>query len=375
MINTPTTKERLAFFLPGLYGGGAERVVLNLVNGIVSRGYPLDLVLARAEGPLIDEVPSSVRLIDLKATRVLSSTSALVNYLRHERPAALSPILHANIIALWARRLAGIPLRVILAEHNTLSSVVKGVGDSRWQLYPRLAKWFYPWADGIVAVSEGVADDLAQLIKIPREGIRVIHNPIVTPDLFEKSRVSLDHPWFKNSELPVILAVGRLTRQKAFDVLIRAFFELRKTHQARLMILGEGEERPGLEGLISELGLEQDIILPGFVSNPYPYMAHAAAFVLSSRWEGLPTVLVEALALGVPIISTDCPSGPREILLDGKYGQLVPVDAPIPLATAIASSLTADVVHPSHESWKSYELECVVDQYIDILLGIKPCEK
>jgi glycosyltransferase involved in cell wall biosynthesis len=375
MINNPTTRERLAFFLPGLYGGGAERVVLNLVNGIAARGYPMDLVLARAEGPFLDEVPNSVRLIDLKASRVLSSTSALVHYLVDERPAALTSILHANIVALWARRLAGTPQRVILAEHNTLSSVVKGVVDSRWHLYPRLAKWFYPWADGIIAVSEGVADDLANLIKIPRERIQVIHNPIVTPALYEKSRALLDHPWYKSGEPPVVLAVGRLTKQKAFDVLIRAFFELRKDHRARLMILGEGEERPTLEGLISQLGLEQDIILPGFIPNPYPYMAHSAAFVLSSRWEGLPTVLVEAMALGTPIISTDCPSGPREILSDGKYGRLVPVDDPFSLAAAIASSLTGDVFHPLQESWKSFELDCVVDQYINILLGISPCGK
>jgi glycosyltransferase involved in cell wall biosynthesis len=169
--------------------------------------------------------------------------------------------------------------------------------------------------------------------------------------------------------------VGRLTRQKAFDVLIRAFVEVRKDHRARLMILGEGDERPALEGLVNKYGLEQDIILPGFVPNPYPYMAHAAAFVLSSRWEGLPTVLVEAMALGAPVISTDCPSGPREILLDGKYGQLVPVDDPIALALAIAKSLRTNEYHPYLESWKSFELECVVDKYIDILLGNQPCEK
>jgi glycosyltransferase involved in cell wall biosynthesis len=239
-------------------------------------------------------------------------------------------------------------------------------------LYPRLAKWFYPWADGIIAVSGGVADDLAPLIKIPRERIRVIYNPIVTPGLFEKSTILLEHPWFKSGEPPVLLAAGRLAVQKAFDVLIQAFSQVRKKHRARLLILGEGEERFALEALIREYKLEQDISMPGFVSNPYSYMAHAAAFVLSSRWEGLPTVLVEAMALGAPIISTDCPSGPREILKDGKYGQLVPVDDPSALAAAIDTSLTAKVLRPSPESWKPYELECVVDQYINILFGIKP---
>lgn len=367
-----TSKERLAFFLPGLYDGGAERIMLNLANGITSRGYPVDLVLARAEGPFMDEVPSSVRLVDLNATRVVSSTPALIRYLRRERPAALLSILYANYIAVWAKRLAGVPLRVILGEHNTLSSAVRGSNDLRLHLYPSLAKWFYPWADGIVAVSGGVADDLAKSTKIPRERIQVIYNPIVTPDLFEKSKASIEHAWFKHGEPPVLLAVGRLTRQKAFDILIQAFAQVRKNYPVRLMILGEGEERLALETMIKENDLEKDISMPGFLPNPYPYMAHAAAFVLSSKWEGLPTVIVEAMALGTPIISTDCPSGPREILMDGKYGQLVPVDDPFALAAAITKSLTANVYNPSRESWKSFELDCVVDQYINVLLGVKP---
>jgi glycosyltransferase involved in cell wall biosynthesis len=375
MTDFQALKERLAFFLPGLYDGGAERIMLNLAEGIASRGYSIDLVLARAEGPFMDDIPDSVRLVDLKATRVLSSTPALVRYLRQERPIALLSILYANIVALWARRLAGIPLRIILGEHNTLSSVARGENDLRLRFYPVIAKWFYPWADGIVAVSGGVADDLAQTIKIPRERIQVIYNPIVTQDLFDKSKALLEHPWFKSGEPPVLLAVGRLTEQKAFDVLIRAFAQARKNHRVRLVILGEGEERLRLDALIREYGLEQDISMPGFVPNPYAYMAHAAAFVLSSRWEGLPTVVVEAMALGIPIISTNCPSGPREILQDGKYGTLVPVEDPSALADAISIGLTANVLRPSRESWQPFELECVVDQYINMLLGNMPCEK
>jgi glycosyltransferase involved in cell wall biosynthesis len=375
MTNNMVVNERLAFFLPGLYEGGAERTMLNLASGIASRGYSVDLVLARAEGPFMDEIPDLVRLIDLKASRVLSSTLALVRYLRRERPIAMLSVLHANIIALWARRLAGIPQRVILDEQNNLSSVARGEDDLRWHLYPWLAKWFYPWADGIIAVSVGVADDLAQLIKIRRERIQVIYNPIVTKELFDKSKALLEHPWFKSGEPPVLLAVGRLTAQKAFDVLIRAYAQVRKKMQVRLMILGEGEDRPALEAMIREYALEQDISMPGFVPNPYPYMAHAAAFVLSSRWEGLPTVLVEAMALGAPIISTDCPSGPREILMGGRYGTLVPVGDPSALADAITTNLTANVLRPSQESWKAFELESVVDQYINMLTGTMPCEK
>lgn len=363
-------KERLAFFLPGLYDGGAERIMLNLAKGITARGYPVDLVLARAEGPYMAEIPDSVRLVDLKASRVLSSGPSLVCYLRREQPAALLSVMHANIVALWARRVAGVPQCVVVSEHNTLSRVASGVGDLRWELYPRLARWFYPWADGIVAVSKGVADDLAQVAKIPRERIQVVYNPIVTPDLLEKSKSFLEHPWFKSGEPPVVLAVGRLTAQKAFDVLIQAFAQVRKTRLTRLLILGEGEERPALEATIRQLGLAQDVGLPGFVPNPYPYMVRAALVVLSSKFEGLPTVIVEAMSLGTPVIATDCPSGPREILMDGRHGQLVPVGDPVALADAIERTLTANAPRPSRESWQPFDLDCVVDQYIHLLLGV-----
>jgi glycosyltransferase involved in cell wall biosynthesis len=169
-----------------------------------------------------------------------------------------------------------------------------------------------------------------------------------------------------------VLGVGRLTAQKAFGVLIEAFAHVRKSLPARLLILGEGEERPMLEAQVRKLELEQDVRLPGFVSNPYPYMAHAALFVLSSRWEGLPTVLVEAMSLQTPVIATDCPSGPREILRDGQYGQLVPVEDANALARAIQNSLAHDASCPLEESWKPFELDFVTDQYLNVLLGPSP---
>lgn len=363
------TKERLAIFLPGLYDGGAERTLLNLAEGMAAKGYLVDLVLARAEGPYITEVPDSVRVVDLKAARVLACLPALTHYLRRECPAALLATLYANIVAVWARRLTGIPKRVVLNEQNTLSSVAMGEKDLRWKLYPQLAKWFYPWSDGITAVSKGVANDLTQVAKVSPDRIQVIYNPIVTPELMKRAAAPLEHPWFGPKEPPVVLGVGRLTSQKAFNVLIAAFAQVRKSQQARLLILGEGEERPVLEAQIRQLGLDQDVQLGGFVSNPYPYMAHAAIFVLSSRWEGLPTVLVEAMSLRTPIIATDCPSGPREILREGQYGLLVPVDDQLALAKAMADVLSNHTIPPCEESWKPYELDSITDQYLSILVG------
>ncbi len=365
-----TSTQRLAFFLPGLYEGGAERIVLNLAKGISERGYKVDLVLARAEGPYMAQIPDTVRLVDLNAPRVISSVSALVKYLRREHPSVLISGMFANLIALWARRLSGVPCRLAITEHNSLSSIVKNKNDLRWQVYPILARWFYPWADQIVAVSNDVANDLTRTAKIPRELIQVIYNPIVTPDLQAKSEEPLEHPWFKDGEPPVILSVGRLTDQKAFDVLIQGFYFVRKNHPARLLILGEGENRSALETLIWQLGLEQDVSLMGFVQNPYPYMAHASLFVLPSRWEGLPTVLVEALYLGAPIVATDCPGGSREILRDGLFGRLVPVESPLALAEAIEGSMNDRRSSPPKESWQPFNLDFVVDRYVNLLLGV-----
>jgi glycosyltransferase involved in cell wall biosynthesis len=364
-----SSKDRAALFLPGLYEGGAERVILNLAKEISARGYAVDLVLARAEGPYMDQIPASVRLIDLKAPRVATSVPALIKYLQRERPTALLSAMFANVIALWARRLCGIPRRLVISEHNTLASVVHNKKDLRWQVYPKLAGWFYPWADTIVAVSAGVANDLTQAAGISRDLIQVVYNPVITDDLQEKSKARLEHPWFADGEPPVILGIGRLTDQKAVDLLLHAFSQVRNGRPARLLILGEGEERPILETLISRLGLEQDVQLMGFVENPYPYLAHAALFVLPSRWEGLPTVLVEALYAGTPIVATDCPGGSREILKDGQYGKLVPVDSPTQLAQAMEDTLDAHCVSPPRESWEPFKSDLVTERYLKLLFG------
>jgi glycosyltransferase involved in cell wall biosynthesis len=365
-----TSNGRVAFFLPGLYEGGAERITLNFAEGLLSRGYPVDLVLARAEGPYMAQVPDGVHLVDLKVPRVLGSVPALVKYLRREKPSALISGLFTNLIALWARHLCGIPQQLILIEHNSLSSVVRCNSDHRWKVYPRLAGWFYPWADAIIAVSNGVKEDLTRTAGISPDRIQVIYNPIVTPELKEKSEQPVEHRWFKEGEPPVILSVGRLTDQKAFDVLVRAFSLVRKNHPARLLILGEGENRPGLEVLIQQLGLEQDVALMGFVPNPYPYLAKASLFVLPSRWEGLPTVLVEALYLGAPIVATDCPGGSREILQNGKLGRLVPVEDPPALAEAILESMKDRRVSHPRESWLPFHADFVVDRYLNLLIGV-----
>lgn len=365
------SQKRIAIFMPSLFGAGGQRSMLNLAHGIAERDYDVDLVLAQAEGAFLNEVRSPVRLVDLKASRALTSLPALVRHLRRERPEAMLSVFgYTNIIALWAWRLAGGRTRLFVNEQNTVSQEAGNASSWRGRLTPRLMKRFYPWANGIVVVSQGVRDDMAELTNIPRERITVIYNPsVVGAEVAEKAQAPLDHPWFTPEQPPVLLAVGRLQVQKDYPMLLRAFAQVRQARPVRLLILGEGKERPMLEALIDELGLGQDVSLPGFVSNPYAYMARASLFVLSSRWEGLPTVLIEALCCGTPAVSTDCPSGPREILREGQYGQLVPVGDADALARAIETALDDKASSPPAESWQPYDLENVVNQYINLLVG------
>ena len=367
-------RKHIAIFLPALWGGGAERVMLDLGAGLAEKGNQVDLVLAQAEGPYLGEIPASVRMVELRARhrtglRTLASLPALVRYLRRECPDVLLTGLHANIVALWARRVAGFPRRVVITEHNTFSLQNQLLPAWYGRLMIQLVRWFYPWADDIIAVSKGAADDLAKVARIPRRRIQVIYNPIITPRLRAKIKENLEHSWFEPGGPPVVLAIGRLTAQKDFGTLIHAFARIRRTRPARLLILGEGEKRPELEALVRHLNLEPDVSMPGFVPNPYPFMAKASLFVLSSRWEGLPTVLVEALYCSTPIVATDCPSGPREILREGRYGRLVPVGDVATLAQSIEAILDGTDARPPRESVKAFEVETAVNQYMSILWG------
>ena len=361
-------KSRLAFFLPNLDGGGAQRVVLNLIKGISAHGYHIDLILSQAKGPYLDQVPESVRLIDLNAARSLSSFLPLVHYLKRVHPEALLSSLHVNLIALWARRWAGVSTRIVVSEHSVLSYTSQCAPTWRGRLLPQLTR-FYRWADEVVAVSQGAGDHLAATSGMPRQRIQVIYNPVVSPELQQKLQDSLAHPWFEPGQPPVLLGAGRLAAEKDFLTLIHAFAQVRQKRPVRLMILGEGEERAVLETHIRQLGLEKDVSLPGFVDNPYAYMSRASLFVLSSKSEALPTVLIEALYCGLPLVSTDCPGGAREILADGRYGQLVPVGDLAALAQAILVALDHPSPSLSQEAWHSFEMKAVVSQYLKVLLG------
>lgn len=363
-----TSPHHIALFYRSIGGGGAERVLVNLARGFAKRGLKTDLVLCQAGGPHMWQVSPEVRVVDLEAPRMLPSFFKLAEYLRQEQPAVMLTTLHfTSEIALWAKRFSGAFTQIVVCEQNTLSREARYDSRLRYRFTPLCAKWFYPWADGIVAASHGVAKDLAQITSLPLERIQVIYNPVITPELAEMATEPLEHPWFDQGEPAVILGAGRLQDQKDFPTLIRAFAEVRRKQKARLAILGWGPNRPQLEALVEEMGLENDVAMLGHVKNPFAYMARAAVFVLSSAWEGFGNVLVEAMAVGTPVVSTDCQSGPAEILDNGKYGLLTPVGNSNALAKAILQVLSGNSQQIDPDWLKQFTLEVVTQQYLEVL--------
>lgn len=334
------SRPRLAVFMSFSGDGGVEHMMCNLMEGMVTQGVPVDLILIKGMGGHVKRIPPAVRVFELNALTAVFALPGLIRYLRRHRPAALLAAKdRAGRVAVIARRLSGIRVRVGIRFGQTLSASLRHKSRlKRWSRYLP-ARLLFPMADELITVSRGVADDMAEVTGIPRERFRCIANPTVTERILPLSRAPIDEPWLHNATAPVVVAAGRLTAQKDFPNLLRAFAAVSSSRDARLIILGEGPDRAQLEALIEDLDLTGRVKLPGFVTNPYPYMAGADLFVLSSRWEGSPNVLVEALAIGTPVVATDCPSGPREILRDGSYGALVPVGDPLALAQAIGETL------------------------------------
>lgn len=336
----PPTQPPIAVFASFSGSGGVERMLINLLRGFVDLGQPVDLILVRAESPHLIRLPEQVNQVRLATDHTFAAIPALARYLRERRPAALLAVKdRGGRAAVLARALARTDTPILLRLGTNLSTAMaERTPPERWLRYAPI-RLLYPRIERIVAVSNGVADDTARIARIPRARIEVIRNPVITPELDAQAAEPCAHPWLAPGQPPVILGAGRLQRQKDFPTLIRAFARLRATRDCRLLILGEGSGRTRLMALISELGLSDSVDLPGFQSNPYPFLARAGLFVLSSAWEGSPNVLTEAMALGVPVVATDCPSGPSEILDGGRYGPLVPVGDIAGLAEAMRATL------------------------------------
>ena len=378
-------KLHLALFISGLAVGGVERTMLALAHAMAQRGHRVDLLVTKGQGFFEDAVSPLIRLVDLeprwmrvpliggwsKRKRSLASAPAVASYLRSNRPDVLMAASHyVNLGAIWGRRLAATGTPLVIRQCTHLSHALT---NTNWPTGRRpflgwMVRRFFPEADAIVAVSNGVADDLAVVGSLPRQSIRTIYNPVVTPDLQARASAAVNHPWFAPGAPPVILGVGRLAAQKDFPTLIRAFAKIHALRPVRLMILGEGKKRRELEQLAESLGVRQDLALPGFEDNPFAYMAHASVFALSSLYEGLPGVLIQAMACGCPVVSTNCPSGPMEILQNGRYGPLVPVGDDAELAAAIQTQLDAPREPERLKARASeFSMDRAVDQHLEVL--------
>lgn len=363
--------EKIALFSSSLAGGGSERVMLNLAYGLVEKGIAVDMVLSSARGEHLKKLDDRVRLIDLGAKRVASSLPALIGYLRKEKPhALLSTQAHANVIALLACTFPGIDTRVVVREVTSKNREDAKKTWFRTGIVSLLGRRLYRRAFRVIAVCHDLRQEIADAGRAPLDKIVVIYNPVRTDLLRRQAEEPSGHRWLDNPAMPVILSVGRLEQVKDMAALIQAFALVRRSLDAKLVILGEGSLRNDLRELTHSLSIDADVDMPGFADNPYSFIARADAFALSSIAEGLPNVLLEALALGTPIVATDCPTGPREILRDGKDGILVPEGDLAALAQGIRTCLTSESKRPvAPESLERFEFSKVIDQYAKVLCG------
>ncbi len=359
----------VALFLSFSGHGGVERMVVNLAGGLAGRGLRVDLVLARAEGGHAGVWPEGVRVVPLGTRHTHSALPALVAYLRRERPAALLAAKDRAIrVAVVARRLAGVPVRLVGRLGTTVTASLAGrSAATRWVWYLGM-RGFYPQLDALVAVSDGVAADVRAITGLPPGRVTVVRNPVVTHDLVRLAAAPVEHPWLSGREAPVVVGMGRLTRQKDFPTLLQAFARVRAVRPCRLVILGEGREREALTSLAHTLGVAGDVSLPGFAANPYPVLAAATVFVLSSAWEGSPNALTEAMALGTPVVATDCPSGPAELLRGGAVAPLVPVGDDAAMAEAILQQLDRPTPPLDlREAVRDYHVDVSARAYAEVL--------
>lgn len=350
---------RLAFLISDMGDGGAERVVASLVNGAVRHGHEVDLLLMKADGPNLPLVDRGVRVIDLHAERIRNVLHPLVRYLRRERPLALQVSMWPlTLVGILAAKLARTRTRVVTAEHITLTQQYRGSLAMKWSV-----RALYPLADRRIAVSQGSAEDLSRLSGVP---VGTIYNPIVPIG----PGPSIKEAW--PTARHKILSAGSLKDQKNHRLLVEAMSLLDRQLDASLVIIGQGELRDLLQERIEKLGLQDRVRMPGYMVDPSPYFRSADLFVLSSDYEGFGNVIVEAMSVGLPVVSTDCPDGPAEILGRGKFGRLVPPRNPTELARAIERALSSPT-DPERQRRRAAEFgeDVAVALYLDAMVGQK----
>jgi glycosyltransferase involved in cell wall biosynthesis len=369
--------------MAGFSSGGVPRVMLNLAEGLRQSVERVDLVTVRGSGPLADAVPEGIRHTVLGAPtrrhpvrrpkrkyQVLLSAGRFAEYLRRENPeVVVSAGNYVNCSAVAGRALSRRATPLIVSHHAQLSIEAKNKPLVRWGV-----RHLYPRADAVVAVSRGVEADLRENGQLAAARVSTIYNPVVRSDFGERMRAPVSHPWLEHKTRPVILGIGRLHPQKDFPTLVRAFAQVRRELPCRLLLLGDAKDdsaRAELQALARRLDVSGDLSMPGYVPDPLPYFARADLFALSSAWEGFGNVLVEAMACRCPVVSTDCPSGPAEILDGGRFGPLVPVGSDGAMARAILDCLSQE---PQRDRLRAraerFSVEAAAEQYLELFDGV-----
>lgn len=368
-IQIANRAPRIALLLPDLRGGGAERVGIELANEFSRRGFLVDMLLLQSEGELASQLDAKVRVFNLRTSRTRFALLALLSYLRRDRPAGLvANMWPLTVLAPVAAKLSGTPCRVLTVEHNAISNQYNGWGLIHRVLMRASLALGLRLADTRAGVSSGVADDVARLAKFPRDRIATLYNPV--PSRLHVSEIALAHAdrvWACPKGRRII-SVGSLKEQKNHRLLLRAFRDM-GDDKAFLLILGQGSLEAELRTLAEELGILRQVVFAGFYHDPTPFYATADLFVLSSDYEGFGNVLVEALGQGVPVVSTDCPSGPSEILAGGTYGTLVPPGDAEALAKAMGNALS--IQHDRdllRGRARHFGIDKAADAYLDTLL-------
>jgi glycosyltransferase involved in cell wall biosynthesis len=412
-----TEPMRLAIYIRSVRSArGAEQVSANVACGLADLGYQVDFLVEDDQGWVLDKLRrhakiSVINLRDRGSSRFMSRwyqlrvllrslimrapgaapaesgwlrqllrllskndppVLALCRYLKSKRPTSMLSYLNdTNLTLMLAALLCRSETRYMPSVRNHISTAAQKTQSKWMRSVPILMRRYFPLADLVVVPSAGVGEDVMAITGLPRSRIAIVHNPVFRPEIIELSGQSVDHAWFRDDGAPVLVAAGKLKPQKDFATLLKAFARLREKRPLRLVILGEGAERAALEQLVRELDVAADVDMPGYVENPYPYFRQAAVFVLSSAWEGLPNVLIEAMACGCPVVATNCPSGPAEILDHGRIGKLVPVGDVAAMARAIGETLEASGPRELFvERARHYSYDGVVSDYARVLTQV-----
>lgn len=359
--------KKIAFFLPDLRCGGAEKVALLLANEFIKQGFNVDMVLSKAQGEFLSELNSQIRIVDLKADRIRYVFKPLLKYFKSEKPdVVLASMWPLTLLAVVAFKSAKLPGSVVVSDHTTFSQApLMQKRSMRW-FFKYSLSLVYPFADEIVAVSDGVADDLCRLGGLKRKSITVIFNPVeLNTDLYPEDE-GFRH--WKNCKGKKIIAVGALKKEKDYPSLLEAFSLLLKKEDAYLTILGQGDLLADLKALAVKLEIAERVNFAGFSRNPSAWMASSDLLVLSSNCEGFGNVLIEAMSVGTPVVSTDCQSGPREILENERYGRLVPVGDIKALANAMYKSLNNQHnINALKSRAADFSVDKIAKQYIGAL--------